>query len=160
MGLLNLRKGAEVPAPVIPERDPFRFMRDMLAWEPFRDLMPAWRLEPPHFIPAFEVKETREAYLFRADLPGVKEEDLDIALTGNRLTIAGKRIAEEEEKNETIFVYERMYGAFTRTFTLPEGIDAEHVRAELKEGVLRVVIPKLPEVQPKKIALGAKAPKV
>jgi HSP20 family protein len=141
------------------EADPFRFMREMLGWEPFRELMPAWRLDAPAYAPAFEVKETKEAYLFKADLPAVKEEELEIALTGNRLTIAGKREAEEEEKNETIYVYERMYGAFTRTFTLPDGIDAEHVRAELKEGVLRVVVPKLPEVQPRKIAIGVKAPK-
>jgi HSP20 family protein len=158
---ISLRKSAELPAPVSSERDPFRLVRDMLGWDPFRDVMaPSWRLEPPAFVPAFEVKETKESYIFCADLPGVKEEELELRLTGNRLAILGKRMAETEEKNETIFVYERSYGAFTRTFTLPEGIDADHVRAELKEGVLRVVVPKLPEMQPRKIAIQSETVKV
>jgi HSP20 family protein len=90
-----------------------------------------------------DVKETKDAYLFTADLPGVKESDLELSLTGNRLTISGTR---EEE-------HERSYGSFSRTFTLPDGVDPEHVGAELKDGVLRVNIPKKPEMKPKKIEL-------
>src|SRR5688572_371965 len=150
MGNSTLRTGAE-PAPIVPERDPFRIMRDLLGWEPFRDIVPPWRLEPVGFAPAFEVKETPEAYKLIADLPGVKQPELEIHLTGKRLTIAGKREAEMDEKGESFFVYERAFGAFRRTFALPDGVDAEHVRARLENGVLMVVVPKLPEVQPKKI---------
>jgi len=149
MGLLNLLKKPETPVPAVAERDPFHFMREMLAWEP------PWKMDAAGYAPAFEVKETKEAFLFKADLPGVKEADLEVALTGNRLTIGGTRAAEEETKNETIYVYERAYGTFTRMFTLPDGIDAEHVRAELKDGELRITVPKLAAAQPRKIAIGA-----
>jgi HSP20 family protein len=159
MGLLTPRKRPETPVPVVHERDPFRFMRDMFGWDPFVEVMPAWRTEAI-FAPAFEVKETKDAYLFKADLPGVKEADLDISFTGNRLIIGGKRLAEIEDTRDTIYVYERHFGSFTRTFTLPDGCDLEHVRAELKEGVLNLVVPKLPEVQPRKIPLMADKPKV
>jgi HSP20 family protein len=158
MGLLNLRKGREPVSPATVERDPFQIMRDLLSWEPLRDV-PTWRMAAPDFFPAFEVKESKESYIFKADLPGVKEADIDINLVGNRLAISGRRDAEVEEKEETFFLYERTYGAFHRNFTLPEGVDVEHVRAELKEGVLRVVVPKLPEVLPRKVLIGAEKTK-
>src|SRR5581483_416135 len=101
--------------------------------------------------PNFEVKENKEGFQFKADLPGVKESDLDITLTGNRLSIHGKREAEKQDKGETYYTYERSYGDFTRSFTLPEGIDADHLHAELKDGVLTMVVPKLPEVKARKI---------
>jgi HSP20 family protein len=157
MANITLRKGTE---PALAERDPFRMMRDLLNWEPFRDLAPQWRTEPMTFMPAFEVKETPEAYKFVADLPGVKEPDLHISLTGTRLTISGKRESDIEEKGESFFVFERAYGAFTRTFALPDGVDGEHVQARLDEGVLTVVVPKRPEVQPKRIEIKAEKPRV
>jgi HSP20 family protein len=104
------------------------------------------------FNPAFEVKETKDGYIFKADVPGVLERDLEITLQANRLTITGKRESEETKKDDTFYAYERTFGSFTRTFTLPEGADAEHVKAELKEGVLTLQIPKTEEAQPKKIA--------
>jgi HSP20 family protein len=107
----------------------------------------------PGFVPHFDVKESEAGYVFKADLPGVKEQDLDISLTGNRLTVSGKRDAEERHESETYFAFERTYGSFTRSFTLPEGADAEHVQAELKSGVLTLVLPKKPENQPRKINL-------
>jgi hypothetical protein len=70
----------------------------------------------------------------RADLPGIDEKDLDGSLTGNRLVASGKREAEEEQKGETWSACERSHGSFTRSFTLPEGIDTEHVRASLDKG--------------------------
>jgi HSP20 family protein len=105
------------------------------------------------FSTAFEVLERKDAYVFKADLPGFKEADVDIQLTGNRLTVSGKREAEQTDENDRYYAYERTYGSFTRTFTLPEGIDADHVRAELKDGVLTLMVPKKPEVQPKRIQL-------
>ena len=107
-----------------------------------------------NFVPTFDVKETKDAYVFRADLPGVKEDDLEISLTGSRLAISGHREQESREQGETYYATERSYGAFSRAFTLPEGIDGENVSAELKNGVLHVNIPKKPEVQPKRISIG------
>jgi HSP20 family protein len=134
------------------EWDPFRMMREMMRFDPFGDLGIGWQ-QPTSFIPAFEVRETENAYLFKADLPGVKDEDLDISLNANRLTVTGKREAEERVENETYYAYERSYGSFTRSFTLPDGIDGDHVQADLREGVLTLTVPKKPEMQPKKIQL-------
>jgi HSP20 family protein len=76
--------------------EPLRLMRDLLNWDPFGEMLPAVsRLESMTFAPRFEVKETKDAYVFKADLPGIEEKDLDITLTGNRLTVSGKREAEE-----------------------------------------------------------------
>jgi HSP20 family protein len=107
----------------------------------------------PGFVPSFEVKETKDSYLFKADLPGVKESDLDISVTGNRLTISGERQQEKKDEGDTFYAYERSYGSFSRSFTLPEGIDVDHINGELRDGVLNVVVPKKPEVQPKRVLL-------
>ncbi|HYQ04746.1 MAG TPA: HSP20 family small heat-shock protein [Polyangiaceae bacterium] len=146
--------------PVAPARytardwDPFRAMRDLLRWEPFAELAPT--LDNAVFSPAFEVKETKEGFVFRADVPGVKDADLDVKLTQNRLSISGKRESEKTEKGDTFYTSERSYGSFTRSFTLPDGVDADKIRAELKEGVLTLLLPKRPESQPKKIAVTSK----
>jgi len=140
--------------------DPYAVMREMLSWDPFRELSPqlSQRATPATtFSPQFEVKETAEGYLFRADVPGVAEKDLEMTLTQNRLTISGKREAEERKEGETWFAYERAYGSFTRAFTLPDGIDGDQVRAELKDGVLTVLVPKRAETQPKRIQIGGAA---
>jgi HSP20 family protein len=144
-------------APAQPSRqdwDPMRWARDLLRWDPFREMMPSFPTAELAFAPAFEVKETKDGFVFKADVPGVKEQDLDITHTGNRLTITGKREAEHEEKSDTYYASERSYGSFTRAFTLPDGVDGDHVRAELNAGVLTIVVPKLPEAQPKKISVG------
>jgi HSP20 family protein len=140
--------------------DPFRAVRDVFRWDPFREIEAALGAEyrgVSSFAPTFDVKETKEAYVFRADLPGVKEEDLEISLTGNRLAISGHREQESREQGETYYATERSYGAFSRAFTLPEGVDGENVRAELKNGVLHVNVPKKPEVQPRRISVGSGA---
>jgi HSP20 family protein len=136
--------------------EPFRVMRDLFNWDPFRELeTPFRRLEEEGiFIPRFEVKETKDSYILRADLPGIKEEDVQISVTGNRLTVSGRRESEQDQEDDRYFVSERSYGAFTRSFTLPDGADLEHVRAEMKNGELSIVVPKKPEVQPKKISLS------
>jgi len=131
-------------------------------WDPFRIMLEMFdqgAREARHveqlFSPSFEVFERKDGYVFKADLPGVKQEDLDITLNANRLTVSGKREAEERKEGERFYAYERSFGSFTRSFTLPEGVDAEHVAAELKNGVLTLVVPKKPEVQPKKISIKA-----
>lgn len=143
------------------EWDPMELMQEMLRWDPFHQMTQLAGPSPSTFIPTFEVKETKDAYVFKADLPGVKENDLDVSLADNRIVISGKRSEERREEGERYYAYERSYGSFSRAFTLPEGIDAENVNAELKEGVLTVSVPKKPESQPRRIALkgGASAGK-
>jgi HSP20 family protein len=133
--------------------DPFRTMREWLHWDPFRALSPALAGGEREWMPDFEVRETPDAFLFRADLPGVKESDLEVALVGNRMQVSGKRESEKETKDETVYLYERAFGSFTRSFTLPEEIDGTHAKSELKDGVLTIVIPKLPAMKPKKIEI-------
>jgi HSP20 family protein len=134
------------------EWDPFEIMQDLLRWDPVRELSQSFGGEMT-FAPSFEVKETNDSYVFKTDLPGVKEEDLDISLTGNRLSISGQRQEEQRKEGDRYYAYERRYGSFSRSFTLPEGIDQENVRADLKDGVLTVVVSKKPEVQPRRIQL-------
>lgn len=138
------------------DTDPFRWMRDMLRWDPFQETaLPAW-FGPGFertFSPAFEVKETKDSFQFLADLPGMKESDIEIKLTGNRLAISGKREASHEDKTDTYYTYERSFGAFQRMFTLPDGVDTEHVHADLKEGVLTVAVPKKATAQAKTVAI-------
>lgn len=137
--------------------DPFEQMRELMNLDPFEQvgrLLSGREQQGWGFVPAFEVKETKDSYIFKADMPGVKDEDLDISLTGDRITISGKRETEKQEDSDRFYAYERSFGSFTRSFTLPEGVDAEHCSAELKDGVLNLRLPKLPEVQPKRIPVG------
>jgi HSP20 family protein len=139
------------------ERDFPRTVWDLLAWDPFRMLEPAFRRadEEALFVPRFDVKETKDAYVFKADLPGVREEDVEVSMSGNRLTVTGKRESESREGDETYYTSERSYGAFSRSFTLPDGVDGEKIRAEMKDGVLAVTVPKKAEMQAKKIPISA-----
>ena len=85
--------------------------------------------------------------------------ELDVTVTGNRLTISGKREAEKREQTDTYYTYERSYGDFNRSFTLPDGVDMTSVYADLKDGVLTLSIKKAPEAQPKKIPVQSTARK-
>ena len=140
-----------VPGFELPE--PVHMLRDLLRWNPFREVT-RFTEGPAGFVPAFEVRESKDRFVLYADLPGVKESELEITLSGVRLLISGTRKPHEvEEENETYYAVERTYGAFQRSFALPEGIDGEHIVAELRDGVLTVVVPKLAEMKARKIAL-------
>jgi HSP20 family protein len=145
------------------EYSPVRMMREMLRWDPFREmtaLLPQLAaFERMEWSPSFDVTETKDAYVFKADVPGVKQEDLEIAMTGNRVQISGKRDTEQETKTDTVYTYERQSGSFTRSFTLPEGVDVDLAKSELKEGVLTLTIPKKPGAQAKKIPISASGTK-
>ncbi len=153
--------GEPISALLPAEWDPFRRMRDFLRWDPLQEFarFTPWEERPYVFAPAFDVRETKDSYIFKADLPGIKEQDVEITLTGNRLTITGKRETEQKDKADTYYAYERSYGSFIRLFTLPDGAVTEPAKVELKDGVLTLVFSKLPEVQPKKIQIkgGEKA---
>jgi HSP20 family protein len=154
--IVQKRNGGENPAAVARrEWEPFRLMRDMLRSDPYREMIPVFSGDVAAYAPAFEIKETQDSFVFKADVPGVKEQDLEVTTTGSRLTIAGKREAEKEQKEENYYAYERSYGSFSRAFTLPEHADAAHVRAELKNGELTVVIPKIAAAVAKRIPVVA-----
>jgi HSP20 family protein len=137
--------------------DPFQVMRDMLSWHPFRTLDTMGpRATVPTWTPQFEIKETPEAYIVKADLPGMHQEDIDISMTGNQIVISGHRVEEDRRETDNFYTTERSYGSFMRSFTLPHDIDAEHVEAKLDHGVLQLSIPKR-EVKSRKIQLEASA---
>lgn len=83
------------------------------------------------FAPKFDVRESADSYVFTADLPGIKEDDLDISVTGNRLTVSGRREEEKNQEDDRYYAIERSYGSFSRSFTLPEGYDLDNIDAEL-----------------------------
>jgi HSP20 family protein len=130
-----------------------RLMRNLFGFDPFREMAPyaAQGFEEGELSPAFEVKETPEGFQFHADVPGIQEKDLNLTVNGTRLTISGKRERTERKQGETYFAYERSYGSFSRSFTLPTGADVQATKANLKDGVLDVFVPKKAAEQPKKI---------
>jgi HSP20 family protein len=129
-------------------RDPFQLARDLFAWDPFFG-----GRQVSAFVPAFEVKETNEAFILKADVPGVLESELDIAVHSNILTISGTRTAEERKEGDSFALYERQYGSFSRSFALPDTADGDRVEAKLENGVLTLAIWKKAEAKPRKIAL-------
>jgi HSP20 family protein len=137
-------------ATLIARDNPFRVMDALLRWEPFQE---SRSLRGAPFTPHFDVKETKDGYLFRADLPGVKDSDLEISVTDNVLTVSGKR-AEDRTEGEQYFTLERRHGQFSRSFSLPEAADVNSVTADLKEGVLTLQVAKKPETQPRRIKVG------
>ena len=103
----------------------FPMLRSLMDWEPMRELAPLFEKEEREvlFVPTFDVKETKEAFLVKADLPGVAEKDIEVTISGHRLTVSGKREEEKKEKGDVFYTWERSFGMFTRSFKLPEGID-------------------------------------
>jgi len=106
------------------------------------------------WIPAMDLIETGEHFVLKADLPGVAESDVSIELEKNVLAIAGERKAQLEDKHEGYYRLERSSGAFSRSLTLPEGIDAGAVSASFDNGVLEVRIPKPEQAKPQRVQIA------
>lgn len=106
------------------------------------------------WIPAMDLVETDEHFILRADLPGVREEDVKIEFEDNVLTVSGDRRTEHEEKREGFYRVERAMGSFSRSLTLPEGIDVDAVKATFDKGVLEIQIPKPEERKPRRVAIS------
>jgi len=106
------------------------------------------------WVPAMDLLETEEHFVLRADLPGVQEGDVNIELEDSVLTISGERKSEHEERQEGYYRVERAFGRFSRSLTLPKGVDPEAVSASFDAGVLEVKIPKPEERKPRKISIG------
>ena len=148
MSLVARSNGPSAAVAPSRARDPFQVARDLLSWDPFFGAR-----QVSAYVPAFEVKETNEAFILKADVPGVAESDLDIAVHNNVLTVSGARKAEERKEGETFALYERQYGSFSRSFALPDTADGERVEAKLDSGVLTLSIWKKAEAKPRKIAV-------
>jgi HSP20 family protein len=101
--------------------------------------------------PALEFREDKDNFVIRAELPGLKREDIDVSLQNDALVISGERKIEEVEEGVEVHRQERYYGKFQRVLTLPEPVAADKVKAEYKDGVLTVTLPKTEAAKPKKI---------
>jgi len=106
------------------------------------------------WMPAMDLVETDEHFVLRADLPGMSEEDVRVELEDSVLTVSGERKAEHEQREEGFHRVERAFGAFSRTLTLPKGIDPEAISASFDKGVLEVRVPKPQETRPRRITIG------
>jgi HSP20 family protein len=106
------------------------------------------------WIPAMDVVETQDHLVLRGDLPGLSEDDVDIEIKDNVLTISGERKAEREQKGEGYHRVERAFGSFSRSLTLPQGVDAERVDAKFDNGVLEVRVPKPAEAKSTRVQIG------
>jgi HSP20 family protein len=106
------------------------------------------------WIPAMDVVETEDHFVLRADLPGLSESDVNIELEDNVLTVAGERRSEHEQRSEGYYRVERAFGSFSRSLTLPEGVDAEAIQASFANGVLEVRIPKPEQQKPRKVQIS------
>ena len=107
------------------------------------------------WIPAMDLVETDEHLVLRADLPGMDEDDVEVEVKDGVLTVSGERKAEHEEKQEGFYRVERAFGSFTRSLSLPQGVDAGAVSASFDRGVLEVRVPKPAERKPTKVQIGA-----
>jgi len=144
----------------------------LVRWEPVRELsslqgemnrlfnaffdtpMPGGPGGQRRWVPAMDLVETDEDFVLRADLPGMTREDLAIELEDNVLTVSGERKAEHEDRQEGFVRVERSFGRFSRSLTLPDGVDADGIRAEFHDGVLEVRVPKPEQRKPRKVQIG------
>jgi HSP20 family protein len=108
-------------------------------------------------LPKLDVTETDKQIEITAELPGLEEKDVQVNLADNVLTIRGEKKAEKEEKDKTYRLVERSYGSFVRSLELPEGVNADAIKASIDKGVLKVTVPKPATVQVKKIDVKAAA---
>jgi HSP20 family protein len=101
--------------------------------------------------PVLDVREDADNFVIRAELPGLKREEIDVSLQDDTLVISGERKVEKVEEGVEVHRQERYYGKFQRTLTLPEPVAADKVKAEYKDGVLSITLPKTEQAKPKKI---------
>jgi HSP20 family protein len=142
-------------------------------WDPFRDLsvlqermnrvfedaaVRGWKNEEPSattsWSPAVDIYETDSEILVQAELPGVDRKDIALQLENNVLTLKGDRRFEKETNQENYHRIERSYGGFSRAFTIPTIVDEDKIRADYKDGILKIALPKKDQVKAKQIKIG------
>jgi HSP20 family protein len=109
------------------------------------------------WVPAMDLVEADDHFVLKADLPGLAEGDVAIEVRDNALTISGERKAEHEKRERGWYRVERSFGRFSRSLTLPEGVDADAISANFDRGVLEVTIPKPEQRKPRRIQIGGQA---
>jgi HSP20 family protein len=145
----------------------------IVRWEPFRELaalqneMGRWMsqlsggtLQPGNgqsstWLPAVDVWETENELVLSVDLPGVPEDKIAVELDDNVLTVSGERKRTHEHSSDRFYRYERRFGSFSRSITLPAGVAESDVSANYRDGVLEIRVPKPEEQKPKRIAIGS-----
>lgn len=142
----------------------------IVRWDPFRDLVQmrddigSWFentvdkereiRKSASWAPNVDIKENDKEIALKADLPGIKKEDIDISIDGDQLTVKGKRSMEKEEKEEDFVRVERSYGSFYRSFNIGVPVKNDEIKASYKDGVLRINIPKAEVKKPKKVKIS------
>ena len=142
---------------------------NIMRWEPFREMDDLFRYTPffgralrrtggevMEWTPVANISEMDKEYLIKAELPEVKKEDVKITLDNRVITITGERRHEKEQNDENEICVESFYGTFSRSFSLPENVEAKSIRAETKDGVLRVHIPKTEVSKAKPVSIEVK----
>jgi HSP20 family protein len=147
----------------------------LVRWEPFRELaalqneMGRWMSQvagvgglagngqSSTWMPAVDVWETDKELVLSFDLPGIPEDKIAVELEDNILTVSGERERTQEHSNDRFYRFERRYGTFSRSVTLPTGVSEDSIQADYKDGVLEVRVPKPEEQKPKRIRIGSQA---
>ena len=106
------------------------------------------------WVPSMDLVEADDHFVLKADLPGLSEDDVNIEVRDNALTISGERKAEHEQRERGWYRVERSFGSFSRSLSLPEGVDADAISASFDRGVLSVTIPKPEQRKPRRIQIG------
>jgi len=137
----------------------------LIRWSPWRELESMQRhlsrvlddsnlalgMEEGHWLPAVDIRETADAIVVHAELPGIDKKDVKVDVKDGVLTISGERKYEKDVKDENVHRIERSYGSFSRSFSLPTHVDVNKVEARLEDGVLKVRLPKTETARPKSI---------
>lgn len=145
----------------------------IIRWEPFRDLVSTHdhfnqlfnetfarafgdqkEVSLRTWVPPVDIRETEDSLVLKAELPGVKPDDVEIRVEDSTLYMKGERKFEKEVKEENFHRVERSYGTFSRSFSLPSSIDSDKVKAEYQNGILTLTMPKREESKPKTIKIG------
>ncbi|MDH5333623.1 MAG: Hsp20/alpha crystallin family protein, partial [Thermoleophilia bacterium] len=143
-------------------------MTTLVRWEPFRELASLQSemsrlmnglFEGPgrptqSWVPALDVWETDRELVYAFDLPGIPEEQIEIEVSDETLTVSAQREKVAEESGDRFYRFERRYGTFSRAVGLPQGADESKIAASYEDGVLEIRVPKPEEAKPRKIALG------
>ena len=132
---------------------PERFWPDAGVLSTFFDDFPFGRSSDRGVVPAVDVLEKDGNLILRAELPGLSEKEIALKIEGNVLTLSGEKKLESEDKQDNYHRIERSYGAFSRSFTLPEAADREKINADYKNGVLTVTVPLKAEAKPRTVPI-------
>ena len=138
----------------------------IIRWDPFREMTSLqsqvnrladslWSGRQESWVPAVDVFDRQDAVVLKAELPGMKVDDIQIELDDNVLTLKGERVFEEKVDEERYYRVERRHGTFQRSLALPQGAKADEIQATYEDGILKVTVPKAEAVRPKRVEIKA-----